>query len=221
MRLYLSPENLTRYAAKQLDQLFPIGNYTDTCQVLARHLPQTLERLEYCFARIHNKYYQKEGEACFSPLMTDQYATFLYFLANTVFKDGQNAEIADRLYALNKALHGLDVYYEVEMPKVFLWVHCLGTVLGRARYGEYLVVYQGVTVGGNLAYEYPEIGSRVALFSNSSVLGKSVVHDGVLVSARASLMDVEVPSDQVCFGQHPRVQWKPARRSVMNQYFNL
>ena len=221
MRLHLAPEELTQYAARQLDHLFPLGSLADTGRVLARHVPKALERLEYCFARINNKYYQREGEAYFSPLMTDQYATFLYLLANTVFKDGQNAEMAGRLYALNKALHGLDVFYEVEMPRVFLWVHCLGTVLGRARYGEYLVVYQGVTVGGNLAYEYPDIGSRVALFSNSSVLGKTAVRDGVLVAARASLLDVEVPPDHVCYGQHPEERWKPARRSVMSQYFNL
>lgn len=220
MQLYLSPENLTQYTARQLDHLFPIGSFKDTCQVLARHLPNVLDRLEYCFARIHNKYYQIDGEVHFSPLMTDQYATFLYFLANTVFRDGHNAEMAGRLYGLNKALHGLDVYYEVEMPRVFFLVHCLGTVLGRAQYGEFLVVYQGVTVGGNLNYEYPVIGSKVALFSNSSVLGKSVVHDGTLVSAGAALMDVDVPPGQVCFGRHPREQWKPAHRSVINQYFN-
>ena len=219
MRLYVSPENLTQYAARQLDHLFPLGNYTDTHQALAGHIPKTLERLEYCFARIQNKYYQNQGEVIFSPLMTDQYATFLYLLANTLFEDGENRELAARVYALNKALHGLDVFYEVKLPRVFFLVHCIGTVLGRAQYGEYLVIYQGVTVGGNLDYEYPIIGSKVALFSNSSVVGKSVIHDGVLVSARAAVMDCEVPAGQVCFGQHPQEQWKPTQRSVMDHYF--
>ena len=38
----------------------------------------------------------------------------------------------DKLFLLNKALHGCDIYYEVALPSVFLLVHPLGTVLGRA-----------------------------------------------------------------------------------------
>lgn len=221
MQLYLSQENLAHYTARQLDNFFPCSNYTSTHQAVVQHLPRVLERIEYCFSRIKNKYYQKDGEVVFSPLMTDQYATFLYLLANTVFEDGQQRELADRIYCLNKALHSLDIFYEVKLPRVFFLVHPLGTVLGRARYGEFLVIYQGVTVGGNLNYEYPEISSKVALFSNSSVLGKSVLNEGALVSARAALMDTEVPGNHVCFGQYPQIQCKPTRRSVMDLFFNL
>jgi serine O-acetyltransferase len=166
------------------------------------------------------KYFQRNGGPFFSPLMTDQYAMFLYLLANTSFKAEKDPLLADRLYGLNKMLHSIDVYYQIELPGIFLFVHSVGTVLGRATYGDYLVVYQGVTVGGNLDYEYPIIHDGVALFSNSSVLGRSVLNRGVSVSARTFLMNTEVDENHICFGQHPHVEVKPARRSVTDHFFN-
>lgn len=42
-------------------------------------------------------------------------------------------------------------------------MHSVGTVLGRANYGEGLVVYQGVNVGGDLRLNFPTIGKGIDL----------------------------------------------------------
>jgi len=219
MQLYLSQMDLGRYTARQIDTFFPCCNYTATHQGVCQSLQKALDRVEYCFSKIKNKYYHKDGQVCFSPLMTDQYASFLYFLANTVFESEGCGELADRIYGLNKALHSVDIYYEVKLPRVFFLIHSVGTVLGRATYGEYFAVYQGVTVGGNLDYEYPEIHEGVSLFSNCSVVGRSVLNPGVCVAARSSLMNMEIPENHICFGQHPHVEVKAARRAVSDLFF--
>lgn len=221
MNLYLKKEEQVQYTVKQLACFFPCGSDSQTTHEIDLYIPLAYERLEYCFSRVKNRYYHKDGQPFFSPLITDQYATFLYLLANTIYSESRNRELADRLYALNKALHGLDVYYEVSLPSIFLLVHTVGTVLGRAQYRDYLVVYQGVTVGGNLNMEYPTMGTGVGLFANSSIIGNSIVGDGSSVSAGSLLVDCAVPAGHVCFGMYPENRFKPSRRKIAEHYFHL
>ncbi len=68
--------------------------------------------------------------------------------------------IADKAYALNKALHALDAFYEVELPDVFAVQHPVGTVLGRATYSDYFICYHNCTVGANLDNDYPVVRPR-------------------------------------------------------------
>jgi len=219
MQLYLNKTEQIHYTAKQLSCFFPCRNEKETREEIATYIDSAYERLEYCFSRISIKYYHKNENVFFSPLITDQYATFLYFLANSIAVKSDNKELADRLYALNKALHGLDVYYEVKLPQIFLLVHTVGTVLGRAHYEDYLVVYQGVTVGGNLKLEYPTIGKEVGLFANSKIIGNVIIEDRAMISAGALLMDSKVPAQHVCFGTHPNTQCKPLKKSITKHYF--
>ena len=44
--------------------------------------------------------------------------------------------IADKIYYLNKILHSVDIYHEVELPSTFFLEHPVGTVLGRAKYQD-------------------------------------------------------------------------------------
>src|SRR5437588_860224 len=76
--------------------------------------------------------------------------------------------LAACVYGLNKALHGLDVFYEVELPTIFAFQHPVGTVLGRAHYSNYLLVYQRCTVGSTLSGESPTFEPGVVLFGGSS-----------------------------------------------------
>ena len=214
MKLFFEQKTLADYISKQLHNSFPFGSERRTRNDVLRILPAALERTEHCFSKVKAKYFQRNGEAFFSPLMTDQYAMFLYFLANTSFKEGQDTILADRLYGLNKMLHSIDVYYQIELPRVFLFVHSVGTVLGRAQYGEYLAIYQGVTVGGNLKDEYPVIGDHVSLFSNCSVIGRSVVGDNSMVAARSCLVDAEVPDGRIVFGMSPNAGCSPRKNNV-------
>lgn len=53
-------------------------------------------------------------------LYSDQYAMFLYLLSNTIHRRTDWQSLCDKLFFLNKALYGIDAFYEVEFPDIFL-----------------------------------------------------------------------------------------------------
>ena len=99
-------------------------------------ISNSLVRAEICFAASLNKYYKRDGGIFFNPYQSGQYSVFLYFLSNTIWKNESGGLTADKIYYLNKALNGVDLFYEVEMPSIFFLDHPVGSVLGRAKYGE-------------------------------------------------------------------------------------
>jgi len=102
---------------------------------------------------------------------------------------------------------------------VFLFQHPVGTVLGRARYADHLVVYQGVTVGSNLDGDRPQLGDGVVLFGGSRVIGRARLGANTWVAPAAVVMDIELPGDSVVFGMPPATQSRPTRRDVVRDVF--
>lgn len=145
---------------------------------------------------------EASGRAIFTN--TDQYAVFLVHLGRSLNEAGF-IDLAMRAFALNKSLHGLNIWTAVEMPEVFRLVHCVGTVIGRATLGNYLVVGHGCTIGASDKREYPILGSRVSLRAHSSVLGRSIVGDNVAVSSGVTLINVEVPSNTLVIHERGQV----------------
>jgi serine O-acetyltransferase len=217
MHLTLNPIELTAYVARQVGSLYP--DRPVAAEELAPPLARTLERTEHCFSRINLKYFQEAGQARFDHLHTDQYAMFLYLLSNTVHRMGGDPRLASKIYALNKSLHGVDAYYEVELPEVFGFQHPVGTVLGRGRYGNYLFVYQRCSVGSNLDGVYPTIGEGVVMFGGSAIIGASTVGNNSWLSVGTVVMDQEVPGNSVIFGRSPNLVRKPTRRDVVRDLF--
>ena len=129
MQLSLARNDLALYVRKQFENLFPDGADLGD---LPKFVDLALGRIEHCFSRVRLKGFFADGEARFSHWHSDQYAIFLYYLANSAFRERPGHPIADKAYALNKALHALDAFYEVELPDVFAVQHPVGTVLGRA-----------------------------------------------------------------------------------------
>lgn len=198
MRMSLQAGELARYLAAQINAVFP-----DPQPVSARAmdgvLASALPRLESCFAHIRNKYFRDEAGARFSHLNGDQYAMLLYMAARAAWLGDAGAGLASKLYLLNKTLHGIDAFYEVELPSVFMFVHPVGTVLGRARYSDYLLVYQRCSVGSNHDV-YPTLGECVTLRPGSSVLGNCNVGRNCTIAADSLLLDRSVPDGIVYIG---------------------
>ena len=213
----LSTDDLTDYIAKQMDALFDDG-FAVRPQ-LKRHVTTALERMEHCVLRAGLKGFHTKDGPRYHHLHTDQHAIFLYYLANTVHRAGGPGPIAEKAYALNKALHGLDAFYEVELPDVFALAHPVGTVLGRATYGDYFLAYQNVTIGGDLAGNHATFGEGVVMYGGSRVVGLTTVGDNCLISAGTTLLGGEVPSGHVAFGHHPNVKTKPSRHNVIQDIF--
>lgn len=201
VRASLTPEGLAAYASRQLSASFPDGVEVGVDDLMPA-VPVALARLEHCFSHVANKYFFDGHEAVFDHLHGDQYAMWLYLLANQLHRDGAPRQLCSKLFLLNKQLHGCDIYHEVELPSVFLLVHPLGTVLGRGTYGEFFISYQRCGIGSNHDV-YPVLGRHVTLRPGSAVLGASRIGDGCSIATESLVLDREVPPDSVYIG-NPR-----------------
>lgn len=203
------PENkLFELVCKQISNLFMLEDDSEK-KLLREALKTALERCELCFAKSKNKYYSRADKTYFNPFHSGQYSIFLYFLANTVYNlDKTRNSLADRVYYLNKALNGLDLFYEVKMPKVFFLDHPLGSIMGRGTYGEYFSFSQNCTVGNNKNI-FPIIGKNVKMLSGSKILGHCKIGDDVIVSANTYIKDTDIPDCSLVFGSSPNLVIKP------------
>ena len=216
--LSLSVEVLGGYVARQLNAFFPDA---DEAQTVRDVLPAALDRLEHCLRNVRIKSYWDDHGPHFNHLHTDQYAVFLYYLASSAHRQGRPS-LATKAYALNKLLHGLDVFYEIELPAIFAVVHPVGTVLGRATYGDYFVAYQNVGVGTDpFTLQGPSFGEGVVMYGGSRVLGPAKIGSNCLIAASACIIGDSVPDNHIAFGMHPNVGTKPTRHRVKQDIFKV
>ena len=199
----IESNRLAEYVSRQI-QLFYPDDHTVNMVDFVKCISAALDRVEYCFQHINNKYYSdKDGKVLFNHLNGDHYATFLYFLSNTVWLDNNDEVLASKIFLLNKALHGVDIFYEVSMPDIFTLIHPIGTVLGRASYGDFMVVYQGCTIGSVVGKGFPSLGKNLTMYSNSSLLGNCRVGDNVTVGAGSYVINSEIGDNKIIVGQYP------------------
>ncbi len=189
---------LSNLVSNQLRNLFGV------CADLNCYQDIVLERLGKCFSYCGNKYYFDNGEFIFSPFHSVQYAIYLYYLANTIYrKEGKN-DLSGQLYYLNKVMNSVDWYYEISLPDIFCAEHPLSSVMGRATYSNKFFFYQGCTVGGNKG-KYPYIGENVIMYSNTTVIGDTKIGNNVVISTGSTIKDENIPSNSIVFGQSPNL----------------
>lgn len=191
---------LCEHVCKQISLWFKLSDAeVDAVKsALVSALSSTFRCIE---AYSNNKYYVKDTHSQFSVTQSSQYCIFLYWLSRYV----RNSGLADKIYYLNKIMHSVDIYHHVELPQVFDLNHPVGAVLGKAKYGNYFAFRQGCTVGNNRG-SYPIIGNFVKMWSNSKILGKSMVGDVVIFSANSYVIDANIPSFSLVFGQGPDIK---------------
>lgn len=178
-----------------------------------------IHKCEICFSSTNNKYFFRNGELQFDVRNSVQYAIFLYYLSNCLYMNGKE-EKATEIYYLNKILHSLEIFYAVELPSHFTMEHPLGSVFGRAEYGDYFSFYQGCTVGGNYFGDelyYPVIGDYVAMYSNSKILGKSHIGNHCIIAANTYIINTDIPDYSIVFGQYPDLVIKDGCRDRILQ----
>lgn len=172
--------------------------------IIKNNLYEVFDRVARCFEKNPNKYYTKDGETYFNPYHSAQYTIFLYYLSNTIYKTGTSL-LADKIYYLNKIMNACDLFYAIELPQFFMLEHPVGSVMGRATYGEGFMFYQNCTVGGNLRLEYPVIGKCVRMYAGSSIIGKSIIGNNVQVGAGSLIKNQDVPDNSIVFGESPKL----------------
>ena len=207
MNITDKPEVVKQLVFRQL------SNYwidTDTV-VIEDAIDETLRQMNNNFKDLPNGRFAKGGEAIVSPYMSVQWMILLYRLAHQIYLngDGSTPKEADQVYYLNKIMHANDWFYAIDLPIHFLCEHPLGSVLGRAEYGDYLFIYQGTTVGGNRSkgkLSYPKMGNNVIMYANSTVLGNSTIGNNVVISAETYIINDNVPDNCIVFGRSPNLK---------------
>jgi serine O-acetyltransferase len=219
LQLSLSENALLSYLVKQLNSFFPDEDIIEAADI-SNCLSQSLERIKICFNAIHLPYFNKDGMPYFNHLHGDHYAMFLYLMSHTAYKENK-INIASKLFFLNKMLFGIDAFYGITLPERFLFVHPIGTILGRAKYEDYFVVYQGVTIGATTEGVYPDFSKSTILYSNSSVIGRCSIGSNCVLGAKASLINVNIPDNSIVVGNYPGYKVLSNSSNLIKSYFNI
>lgn len=198
MKYSLSKEELSHYVVKQLNSFFPDANEIRVADFLD-YIDPILNRIEYCFSHVNNKYFHDGNDVRFNHLHADQYAMFLYFAANTIYQQNGCLDLCTKLFYLNRLLHGIDAYYEVKLPDIFLFVHPIGTVLGRGHYSNFFLVYQRCGIGSNRDI-YPVLKEHVTLHPGSSILGNCIVEENCSLASGSLLLDRNLEKNTLYIG---------------------
>lgn len=169
-----------------------------------KYLETTLELTRNCLKSSPGKYHVNLAGGGVNIYHSVQYMILLYWLSRVMFqKDGSGVN-AEKVYYLNKVLHSVDIFYEVNLPAVWCAEHPLGSVMGRAQYGDRFFFYQGCTVGGNKGF-YPVLGENVVLYANSKILGDCKIGNYVILAANTYIRDQNIPDNCIVFGQSPNL----------------
>jgi serine O-acetyltransferase len=209
-------ESLIAYTVAQCAAVVPDGREAVFRALVDAHIDEALARLGRCIDACAP---WRPGE--FNVLQSSQHTIYLYYLANTIWSRSGDTEAPTRLFLMNKAMNGIDLFYEIAMPEVFYIGHSLGIVLAKATYGEFLVLYQNVTVGRHKD-QVPVIGDRVVLYPGSAVAAGSVVEDDVVVSQGVRVINRHVPRGVMAFaGAGGDLVLRPRPDDLLQEYFRL
>ncbi|MFA7653860.1 MAG: serine acetyltransferase [Candidatus Magasanikbacteria bacterium] len=201
MNLSLSHSELKQYISGQLDNFFP-DKYKFVGADIDRAFDTALQRTEYCFKHISLRYYNEQNNTCFYHLHADQYCSFLYFLANSLWLESQNKPLCDKLLLLNKTLNSIFISYKCKMPDIFLFSHAIGTIIGNAIYSNFLVVFQNVTVNtgdDDGTWKPPTIGKGVFLAAGSSIIGSGKIGDYSSIGINSVVFKADIPENSIVF----------------------
>ncbi len=212
MKLSLPKKDLILYIESLILSNFPDGIKINSIQ-LHDMVENALSRTEGSFKNIEAKYYLKDGTVYFNHLNADHMIVLLYFAANYGYKLGYEINLIEKIYNLNKRLHSIDLFYSINLPEVFCVVHPLGSILGNAKYGNYICIYQGVTIGSTKKESYPTFGDRIIFCANSSVIGECIVGNNIIFAANSFVLNKDIPDNSIVAGRHPNTKIIPMSKN--------
>lgn len=220
MKLSLNSNDLTLYVVAQINNIFP-DKYPVREAILHKAMEHALERVEHCFKYIKIPSYSNGSDIVFSHLHSDQYLTFLWFLSNSVWVETGSVELATKIYYLNKVLHSFDCYYDNGLPEVFFVAHGIGTVLGKAKYGNFLYVSKGCTVGANRG-RYPSLGVGVGLGAGSSIIGDCYLGEFSSVGAGTLVFEHSIASRSFVYrNEEGKIEVRSTPSSLSSMVFDI
>lgn len=179
-------------------------------------LKKSIERYLYCLSCKSIKHYPKNIINS-----GDEYTSFLIFLSREAYLNSY-LELAEACYLLNRRLNNFECFYTREMPDIFHLEHPIGSVIGQANFSNFLVVYQGVTIGGDLKCRYPSFQEGVALFSKCSIIGNCRIGSNCAVGANTQLFQKDLADNNSISLRDGSFQYlKEMNWSVKEKFFKL
>ena len=210
----LNRAGLTTYLERQLHHFFP-DELTHRV-ALTRFQEPALQRLQSCINAV--KFWPENQ---FDYLHSTQYTMYLYFLANTIWREQGDIRLCTKLFYLNKSLNGIDLFYEIEMPEIFFIGHSVGIVLAKAVYSNYLVLYQNSTIGKNHGVA-PVLGEGVIMYPNTAIIGRCQIADQTVLSQGVSVVNQNTQARSMVFqGDGGKVLHKPLNRNILADIFRI
>lgn len=207
-------DTLIEYVDRQLSVFCPDGRPCRT--VVAQHIDEALERLCICINSVRAWPLDE-----FDYLHSSQYATFLYYLSNTIWTNTGGTEVPTKLFLLNKALNGIDCFYQIRMPQRFFIGHSVGIVLVNTQYSDYLVLYQGCTVGKSRGVA-PVIEERTLLYPGTAIIGRSLVRAGSVISVGARVVNQDTAGESLVFeGADGKLSFKAGGNELFSEIFRI
>ena len=212
--------NITRaglidYTVMQIAQFFPDGR-DDIRAPIEHHCDEALSRLNKCIAAV-----RMWNPDEFNYLHSSQYCTYLYFLSNVIWRNAKDVTTCTKIFLLNKALNASDCFYEIELPDIFFIGHSVGIVLAKAKYSDYLVLYQNSTVGKNHG-EAPTLEKGVVMYPNTAIIGRSHLRENTILSQGVGVINQDTPGNSIAFrGENGQLIFKPSSRDILADLFRL
>lgn len=210
----LTRDGLADYLARQIDHHFP-DREGDTRAGIARALDEALARLNRCINAV-----RMWPENRFHHLHSEQNTIFLAYLANTIWRNGGDANLATKVFYLNKSLNGFHCFYDTELPERFLVGHSVGIVLVRLKYPEYFVIYQGCTVGKSHG-KAPVLEDGLVMYPGSAIIGDCKVKARSYIAQGCSLVDADTPGNCLVFNENRRPVFKKPGHDILADLFRL
>lgn len=210
----LNSSQLNQYICDQLNHLFP-DPYKILPIQIKPHLDEALERIIVCINSV--KAWPNDS---FDYLHSSQYCQFLYYLSNTLWSKTKNENLCTKLFYLNKTLNGFECFYDNSLPDKFFIGHSSGIVLVRNTYSNYLVLYQGATVGKNHDAT-PILGEGVVLYPHSSVIGRCNIGDRSVISQGTRVINQDTPGNCYVFNQNKKLAFNTPSRDIISNIFHI
>ena len=183
-----STSEISHLTSHQLNTFFPLGKSVFLNESIVNlAIDQTRFNISKITAWMHGD---------FNPLITWQYATYLYHLSRLCYLHNHEVQISDKIFCLNKMLNSLELFYKTLLPDPFFISHTIGTVFANASYSSHFVVHQNCTIGrsGN---KIPKIMNSVVLFPGSSIIGDCKIGSNVVVRPGVQVVNTNIPSNSV------------------------
>jgi serine O-acetyltransferase len=182
---------LNHYLTAQLRNLFP-GDDNEVAMLLPL-VEQARVQTQEVIANL--KEWRSRG---FDHLVSWQYATFLYKLGRLAYERQLPSTATDRTFLLNKALNGVELHPQIQMPEFFFLSHTNAAVFARATYGEYAVFHQHITVGRK-GDRRPVIDSHLVMYPSSMIIGRCHVGPNTVLAPGVRLIDHDTPGNCYVF----------------------